>query len=374
MSELRESLDQALREFVPGEPPVAEAVRRGKAIRVRRRATAVASVAAVALFAAFGYPALTQRQALHAPPPVQHRQPSVTDVPPGPGAQPGVIAGGLMDGKSWQVVTGRPGSPGMPKGQQCFGTFGPAFGDGPQSISQCLPTPAPDAADPVEFTEFETGGTVVSIGRVRADVQYVVVDLADGTQLKLIPVNVFGIRNVAFPAPLTLPVDSARAYLSNGQYLTAIPFTAPQGLILFGMWLPPGQQGLARTTGLVASGKADGTTWAVYVYDGPWGRCIDDSAATLECVPLSSPLDTQLLGTASSHQGVIFGAAAADVSYVRVTLADGGALRVRVTAVGGQRFFAFYLRKGQTMRGWTAYDAAGQPVASGTVTAPRSGS
>jgi hypothetical protein len=367
VSELRESLDQALRDIVPGDPPVAEAMRRGKAIRVRRLATAVASVAAVALFAAFGYPALTHGQAPH-PPPVQHRQPTVTDLPPGPaGHAPGLIAGGLMNGKAWQVVTGKPGTNGLPKGQQCFGAFGPAFGaDG--NTTQCIPTQPPDAADPVGFTEFTCGGAVVSVGRVRADVQYAVVDLADGTQLKLIPATVYGTRYVAFPAPLPLSVDSATAYLRNGRYLTAIPFTAPQGVVLFGMWLQPGQRGLPRATGLVASGRADGATWAVYVYAGPWGWCIDDSA-TLECLPLATPLATQLLGTASSHQGVIFGAAAAGVSYLRVTLAGGGALRVGVTAVGSQRFFAFYLRKGQTMRKWTAYDAAGRPVASGTVPA-----
>jgi len=369
VTELRESLDQALREMIPGDPPVDQAISRGKAMRARRRAAAAASVTAVALLVAFGYPALKHMQAGPVPrPPVQHKQPTVTDVPPGPGARAGVIAGGLMRGESWQVVTGKPGTNGTPKGQACFGAFGPAFGAGGQSNTQCTPPSSPDAAYPVLFIGFTTGGASVNVGQVDASVQYVFVDLADGTQLKLIPVTVYGTRYVAFPTPLTVPVDSASAYLDNGQYLTAIPYTTPEGIAVFGRWLPPGQWSPAPATGLVASGMADGTKWAVYVHTGPWGTCIDDSA-TLACLPLAPPLGTQLIGTASSHQGVIYGSAAADVSYIRVTLTGGGTLRVSVTAVGGQQFFAFYLGKGQTMRTWTAYDAAGKQVASGTVPA-----
>jgi hypothetical protein len=57
------------------------------------------------------------------------------------------------------------------------------------------------------------------------------------------------------------------------------------------------------------------------------------------------------------------------VAYLRMTLAGGATLRVNVTAVGQQKFFAFALSKGEELRQWTAYDAAGHQVGSGSPTA-----
>jgi len=61
-----------------------------------------------------------------------------------------------------------------------------------------------------------------------------------------------------------------------------------------------------------------------------------------------------------------WGSAAAVVSYVRLALTNGGSLRVNAVAVGGQKYFAFVLGNGQHVRRWTAYDAAGRQVATGT--------
>lgn len=388
MSELRECLEQALREVVPGDPPVAEVIRRGRAIQMRRRATAIGSVAAVALFAAFGYPALTHGQAKHAvaPPPVAHHRPAtVTDMPPGRGQQPGVIAGGLVNGKTWQVTTRNPNTASnTPKGERCFSASGPAFGPTDPALTQCVPSMPPlDANTPVAFWGFTDAGSgfQVDIGQVRADVLYVTVDLADGTELKLIPVSVHGTRYVAFPTLVTLSVDSATVYLWDGQYLTAVPFNTSSGLSMFGQWLPAGQHGPARMTRLIASGSAGGTAWEVDAYVGPWGTCVGNRTL-LECVPSWSPLGTGLFGNQAAAgnpsppggvPGLVYGSAAPDVSYLRMTLTDGGTVRVNVTAVGQQKFFAFDLRNGQKLRRWTAYDAAGAQVGSGAVTARGSG-
>lgn len=372
LDQLRVNLDEALRTVSPGSPaPVDRVVRRGKGIRSRRRLTAVAGVVAVAVAVAEGYPALTHKTAAPAPPaPVTHHSASVTYVPPGPRAAPGVIAEGTIDGKSWQVFTGKPGTHGLPSapaGQHCYGTSGAAFG---QPTTQCLAAPGPDAASPVSFTGFGFGSHAqVSIGQVRADVRYVTVDLSDGTRLKLIPVSVDRTRYVAFPAPLALTVSSASAYLANGQRFTAVPFSIPHTLVIFGMWQKAGQRVPARITRTIAT--RPGGAWSAKVYAGPWGACMADlSDHYVACVPSAAPLGTQVLSAASTSPRAVFGTAANVVSYLRVTRTHGAPLRVRPVAVGRQKFFAFLLGIGQSIKRWTAYDAAGAVCASGGAPAP----
>ena len=47
-------------------------------------------------------------------------------------------------------------------------------------------------------------------------------------------------------------------------------------------------------------------------------------------------------------------------------MTDGATMRVTPVLVGSQRYFAFYLDKGeQQVRRWTAYNAAGKQLSSG---------
>lgn len=370
LDQLRVNLDEALRAVSPGSPaPVDRVVRRGKGIRARRRLTAVAGVVAVVVALVEGYPALTHKTGAPEPPaPATHHQSaSMTDVPPGPGAAPGVIAAGTIDGKSWRIFTGKPGTHGMPSGpagQRCYGASGPAFSpsqDGPL----CSAVPGPGAASPVAFTGFTLSDrTAVSVGQVRADVRYVFVELSDGTRLRLIPVRVAGARYVAFPVPPALTVDSASAYLASGQRLTAVPFNLPHSLVMFGMWQRAGQRLPARVTRTLAT--RPGGAWSVMVYAGPWGACVGDiSHGDMVCVPSAAPLGTQMLFATMTSPRAVFGTAANVVSYLRVTRTHGAPLRVRPLAVGQQKFFAFFLGSGQSVKHWTAYDAAGAVCASG---------
>ena len=235
MSELREILDEAMRAVIPGEPPVDAAMRRGKAIRRRRRVTAVASAVAVAVIAAVGYPAVTHWRALPAPPPVTHtHHVVVTDIPPGKGAAPGLVASGVIGKRSWQVLVSKPGPIGTAQNQQCVYTKGSAFTTGATAGSgtasrelDCGPALTP-GTDPVTFAGGSAGPNQAQIGAVTADVRDVVVQLDDGQELRLIPVRVYGIRLVAFATPLAT-VASATAYLDNGPYLTAVPADLPAG-------------------------------------------------------------------------------------------------------------------------------------------------
>jgi hypothetical protein len=369
VSDLRESLDEALRTVIAGDPPVGEAIRRGKAIRRKRRAGAVAAVASVAMFAVFavvGYPALAHRQAGPATTAPGRGHATVTDVPPGRGAPAGLIASGTIKGQDWRVVTDPPGSNGAP-GQQCFGAFGPAFGQSAAPLTQCLAVPGPTTAAPVELLTFAASTRAQAIvGRVGAEVSRVAVRLADGTELKLVPVTVYGIRYVAFAAPLSPAVDSVTAYLANGQYLTAAAFPAPGAWTFFGVWLAPGQTGLPRITRRIAAGSTGGRAWSVTVYSGPWGICLDEvPAVNVECMPVASPLGTSAQRSVGEPPGVVWGPAGLDVSYVVVTLTDGATLRAPAVRAGDQDFFAVVLRNGQTPRRWAAYDAARAEVCSG---------
>lgn len=370
MTELRESLDEALRAVNPGDPPVREAIRRGKAIRTRRRAGAVAAVAALAVAVGTAYPALTHREAAPQPATPAHRHASVTDVPPGRGAPAGTIATGTINGQSWQVYTDNPKTNGAP-GQQCAGASGPALGGAGGSPVCFSPTP-PGSTDPVAFEGGSVDGYAqASVGQVAADVSYVLVRLSDDSTLKLIPVKVYGTRWVAFASPPSLAVASATAYLSDGRHLTAIPFDAPGGIPVFGTWLSPGQPVPARVSKRIASGSAGGAAWAVQVDVGPWGACFSGTgsqARQMGCVGDGAPLGTQMFVLPGDSPGVVAGWAAAGVRYLTITMTDGSALRVTPVLAGGQRYFAFYLDRGQQqVRGWAAYDAAGKRLSSGTL-------
>jgi hypothetical protein len=374
VSELREGIDQALRTVIPGEPPVGKVLRRGKAIRVRRRLTALASVAAVALLAGFGYPALSTHHAAPAPGPAARksapapapRKPvTITDVPPGPQASSSLIAVGTVSGADWKIAAGVLGA-NTPPGQQCFAAYGRAFEAG--STPLCDALAEPDALTPVEFTEFVQGPgpNAVVIGRVAGDVQYVTVTLADSITLKLIPVAVSGTRYVAFPIPRALAIDSASAHLRDGDYLTAVPFMAPDRLPNFGMWLQPGQRGQAPATKLIASAPPGSQAWAFFVAVGPWGICEYSSPnMSIGCLGTQGPLGTAVQGFMGAPR-VYWGSASLAVSYVRLTLTDGKTVRLNVVRVGNEKYFAFVLGNGQVLRQWTAYDAAGRQVATGT--------
>jgi hypothetical protein len=361
VNELRESLDEALRTMVPGEPPVEEAIRRGNAIRTRRRVTAIASVAAVAVLAGVGYPALNHLGAAPAPDTTTHRHISVTVVPPGRGAPAGEIASGTIDGKGWRVITSKPD-----KSNQCLDATGAALG--PQPLSSCGPMSPPDSAAPVQFEGTSNSGYAqVDVGLARADVSYLLVRLSDGSVLTLTPVKVYGARYVAFASPASLRIDSATAYLSDGQYLTSIPFNWPGGLASFGAWRSPGQPVPAQSSKLIGSGSAGGSSWSVRAYVGPWGVCFVSTGQSI-CTSDTAAVGTQMITLPGDSPGVVAGAAGPGVRYIVVTMTDGSTLRVTPVAVGGQPYFAFYLSKGQQqVRGWAAYDAAGTRLSSGTL-------
>jgi len=340
----------------------------GRKIRNRRRAAVLAGSAAVIVGAVACVPVLAHHQAL---PPPANSHIRVTVNPPGPHSPAGLIASGVVGTKPWDLRLESPDT------NNCAIT---GIGLVTTNCSGLLPQ---GAGDPIAFAGMGSGANsdgsgketfFVSFGVVRKDVTSARVVLAGGTVLTLRPVEAHGMRWVAFADPLGVPVESLTAYSRTGAIATAIPFNGPNGdgTPDIGIWLRPGQAGAARLTKTIGSETVNGHTQAVTVYIGPWGTCIE-TVGTGICYP-STPHPqggtTDVMGSAGNQSSgtLVWGEAASSVSYLIVTPKGGAAMRVGVTAVGQQKYFAFSLtravRKGDR---WTAYDAAGKTVASGSI-------
>jgi hypothetical protein len=360
--DLHEQLEAAFGVITPRPAPVDGAVRRGRAIRVRRRVAVAAGAAAVVAIGVFAVPSLLHSSAA-GPGPVAPVGPyTVTVQAPGPDSAPGVIALGTIDGKRWQFSAAKPEG-----GGQDFTTSGPAFGGA--AAARPGPALAVDSADPVSFSDlvFVDGPVQVQYGAVRADVTYVAVRLGNGTVLMLHPVTVYGVRAVAFAIPVGASVVDATAYSRHGSISAAIPLNAPNGVASFGLWLEPGQQGLTRASGRIGSGTVNGRAWSVTAYLGPWGMCIQVPATGITsafCVPTASDLhlNSGALEMTGGELSVAAGYAPASTAWVIVNEPDGTSGNVRPVSVGGQKLFAVRVLTGPNPLTWTAYDSSGHEV------------
>jgi hypothetical protein len=332
--------------------PYLTAVRRGKSVRMRRRAFAAVGVAAVVLLGV-----LVPRLALHMgqPAPVTPRY-DVTTHQPGPGSPSGEVAWGTINGKLWRIRV---------MAQQGLGNNGCTFIG---QDAECVPGETSASPGQVSFVDARSGGTQFQLAAVGAGVTKVAVTLANGTELTLRPTVVDGKRWVAFAAPTRLSVSRALSFAGQRELGYAVPYNGASGAI-FATWLRPGQQGAARVSYRVGSGTLGGEHWSSWAYVGPWGVCIAGAGAASWCV--ASATDIQPNGAATSYftcspgtQGVWFAAAAESaVSAVRFSLSDGSSLRIRAVRIAdGGKAYVFAVPNGVRLQTYTAYDAAGKIV------------
>jgi hypothetical protein len=367
VSDLNARLDQTFAAIDPGPAPVEATMEHGKKIRTRRRAAVLAGSVAVIAAAVACVPALAHHQALPSPASNHLR---VTVNPPGPHSPAGMIASGLIGTKHWDLLLESPNKNCRITGiglsvTECDGYL-PLTGQDPIAFGGMGGSDNADGSGKETF--------FVSYGAVRADVASARVVLANGTVLTLRPVKAHGTRWVAFADPVDVPVDSLTVYSRTGEIATSIPFNGPNGDSgpTFVTWLRPGQAAsTARLTKAIGSGTAGGHAWAVTAYLGPWGTCIEDDGGS-SC--FTSPTHRQggfseMGSTGDQSSGrLVWGQVADSASYLIVTPKGGAAMRVGVTAVGKQKYFAFDLsRMPQKGDRWTAYDANGKSVASGPV-------
>jgi len=359
---LHEQLEAALGAITPRPAPVDGAVRRGRAIRVRRRVAVAAGAAAVVAIGVFAVPSLLHRPAAGPGPVAPVGSYTVTVQAPGPHSPPGTIASGTIDGKGWRFIAAKPQPP-----VQMFATAGPAFGN--DAVPQTGQALAVDSAIPVFFSDrvLTSGPVQVQYGGVRADVAYVAVRLGNGTVLILHPVTVYGVRAVAFAIPVGASVVDATAYSRHGEIAAAIPFNAPDGEAAFGVWLSPGQHGLAQASGRIGSGTANGFAWSVTAYLGPWGFCIQVPATEITsavCVPATAGLhlNSGALEMTGGGLSVAAGYVPASTAWVIVNQPYGTTTSVSPVTVGGQKLFAVQVQTGPNGLTWTAYDSSGNVV------------
>ena len=366
--DLYQRLDGAVEAITPRPAPVDGVMRRGRVIRWRRRAVAVAGVAAVVAAGAVAVPSI-RHAATENPATARY---AVTVRPPGPHSPAGLIASGTINGKHWELTASRPGTGGVGHGRERVRVTGPAFG-GAGAVAESAAFSPPDPAYPVMFSAYSMEPNQVQYGAVGANVSSIKVRLGNGTVLTLHPARVYGARVVAFAIPVGAPVLSATAYSPQGEIATAIPFNYPGGSATFGIWLRPGQHGLARASGLVGSGSYLGDTWSATAYVGPWGACLYEktggggSAGTCTDIASAAELGTSVQGWTAGVPAVAGGSADRPVVRIAVTAPDGTTTQVHPVAVGGIKFFAFPFGKGPKHWKWAAYDGSGHVVASGEV-------
>jgi hypothetical protein len=355
VSDLQENLKSALAAIDPGPAPVEAAMRNGGKIRNRRRVGLLAGTVAIVAAAVVGVPAFAHHAALPPAPVTGHIR--VTVNPPGPHSPAGLIASGLIGTKPWNLSVESPDS------KNCMFT-----GAGMSSYACNGDLAQATANDPIVF---EGGGgqtgtvpTFVNLGVVWKDVASARVELSDGTLLTLHPVKIDGMRFVAFAIPMHLAVDSVTAYSASGEIAAAIPYQQPGGAPIFQEWLRPGQAVPAQVSGVFGSGTVDGRAWRATAHLGPWGTCLVYEGNSGCFDPSQHPATGAFVGSASW----VAGTAAESVSYLIITLKDGSAVRVGVTAVGPEKFWGVgFGEKAHTGAHWTAYNIEGKAVGSGSV-------
>jgi hypothetical protein len=359
-SDLYDRLDDAFSAITPAPAPVDAAIRRGKRIRWRRRAITAVSVTATVAAAAV-VPLAIHTSGTPAPAGGSF---TVKVLPPGPHAEPGLIAIGTIDGKAWQFSVARPGTDVVKSYYQRLTASGPGFGS--RQVTSVVKLSV-DGLEPAHFDAIWNQRAIIQFAAVRGDVTRVLVRLTNGTRLTLLPVAAFGARLVAFGAPRGAVITSVTAYSAAGEIGIAVPYTFGDGVPTFASWLKPGQRGLSRGDATF-SGVFQAKVWRLTAYTGPWGVCVTVTAGG-SCLPMSEtlPLGTQLLGSIAvpGNRQLIFGSAAAPVAKIIVTLDNRTMIPVTLTVVGGQQFFAFSTGNETNPFDWVAYDAAGHRVASG---------
>ena len=356
--DLRRQLGGVLEAVTPSPAPVAATVRRGRLLRVRRRAAVAAGLAVVA-GVAVGVPGLL-RLASHEP--QSAGKPKVTVDQIGRKAVRGVIGSGTINGRRWQLIAQPPGSGGARANDQCFLASGAVPAD---QVCYGVTPPSGGRSDPAAFASLGAGQAQVQYAAVAPGVTRLTVTLAGGTVLELHPTEAYGQRYVAFAIPLPLAIDRVVAYAGRGEISQAIPFNTAGGDTI-AAWLGQGQQGRPRVKRVIGSGSADGTSWSQSVHAGPWGYCFTG--------PLGGCFDTvarsfgnrvaSVTGGGSGATNWALGTASAAVSYVRVFLSGGHSARAATVDVGGPRFFAFAIPKGQRLVSVGWYSASGHQMAS----------
>ena len=374
--DLRAQLGTALDEFAPGPVPFHAVVRQGRAVMIRKRITAVAVGLAV-LAAAALVPTLLH--ALQRTAPVTHHY-HVTVKPPTPGSPQGLVASGLVNRARWQFFARYNKRQYGLCLESRLGT-GACGGGRPLGGGRAGTPPATLWADGPEAARLPNGHWVrthMVYGYVRHDVDNLRVDLSNGQVLTLRPVDLFGARYarwVAFAVPFAAAVSEITVYSASAELEHAVPFTG-RGSITIERWLKPGQSDLPKpASGRVGSATIRGHLFVVLGYIGPWGICFRNAIVHADlCKTQSGALGPGLVVKSlitsyysQRYIGLSVLQVEPAVNYLLVTRENGSVLRLHPQALGAQKYCVLPIDLRNHDVTWTAYDAAGDLLGSGSV-------
>jgi hypothetical protein len=354
--ELRDRLSGLLNGLDPSPAPVARVVRHGKRIRTRRWVSAAAGVAVIALGGAALSIRLTQP---HVIVPAVRPHYKITVQPPGKHAPAGLIATGSINGNRW--------------GAELSGSFnGPTVNFGGNINLFTVGGVTVSRTDPANLAGGGDGHSYFGYaGPVSRSARYLTITLANRDVLRLIPVRWHGGSYVAVKLPQRLGITRLVAYERDGIVAYAIPFRSSSGFAVMGRWLRPGQVGLARRTVTIGSGIASGQRWQAIASAGPWGVCVGTGTSptanwTTFCDTLPQDLRHAVQPGLFGNGPTTIGLAQPDVSVVRIVMSDRTVHRIGVVHIDGYGYFAMANSKHPTMVSWTAFNAEGVKIASGS--------
>ncbi len=333
--------------IAPGEPPVDDVLRKGRAARSRRR-TAIASGLAVL---GVGIALLSYQQVWHtAPAGPKHR--AVTVDPPHRNPHGDPVVSGTVNGTPWSATVD-PSTGCVPSFGSCPGNF-----------------PAP--VDPLSLSSTSDGvGPDNYIGTLRSDTARIEVVLRDGEHLSLLPVDVKGQRVVLFATPHAFGMDSITAFAADGTEIGySIPFNQPNGMSMAVTWYLPGETPTQpRASGQVASGTVGGHRWSVDVMIGPFGVCFLSSeigsGTDVACTRLDAPAPMSPSSSSGSVNGLTWHYSEVDsrIDHIDVALSDGTTTRVTPIRMAGRSLATYVLAPNIRVVSTTSYDSEGHQLA-----------
>ncbi|HEX3491774.1 MAG TPA: hypothetical protein VHU92_20680 [Streptosporangiaceae bacterium] len=356
--DIRGRLDAALGTIDPPGPPVDAVLRRGRSIRLRRRAAVATGLAAV-VGLGIALPGLVGH--MGAEPPVRHSY--VVNVNPPRSTPSKLTFSGTINGRPWQF--------------EVDWNRGNLTESGPGAVQNVLGSASDmsPAGQPADLSEAGAGSgagaRLALVGEVRSGISYLALNQPGGGVVYLTAIRWHGAEWVGALIPEYQQLRNVVAYSARGEVAYAVPFLGNEVV----SWLRPGQHGLARQQARIATGVLAGKRWFEQGYAGPWGLCFRETAGTTFCPQAEGSRVRpghfiawlSCTGTGGSAFHIWSGQAAPDISYLRIRMSDGSVQRVVPVPLGGYRFFALASNAHQLPVGWTAYGGSGQVLGAGRI-------
>lgn len=366
-SDLRDRLSAVLDQLTPSPAPVNVVLRKAKWMRAVRRVLATAGI--VAATAAAVVAVVIAPGLRHPSDGTAHH---ITPMPPRNGV---VIGKGTISGRPWKVVVNPADN------RLCAGVTGLRYScvdlrkretlRGLASLSGTI------VAVPHARVTFGPPAWNSIFGTVGPDVTRISMRMSDGSTVNLRPVATAGYRWVGLVfRSVTVQVVRAVAYSGKTELGYSVPFIGGELRpgTYFVDWRRPDQAGPARWSTYIASGGSGAKAWSALVLAGPWGYCVSLGVPVFNSVRQNCWAASSLRSSAKVIMGCgsppvrprwIVGTAKPAVAYLRLTMAGGSTVRVAVTEVSGQKFYAMAISKSPVVVRWDAFDAAGHRLYGG---------